>query len=355
MSTWTREDIEKSEHELLSPYASCADQTRGRGRPEEPDRYRTCYQRDRDRIFHCKSFRRLANKTQVFLAPEGDHFRTRLTHTLEVAQIARDIARPLGLNEDLTEAIALGHDLGHTPFGHAGERALRRAIARHLRVEFDDEPPRELFMHNVQSVRVLELLEREGRGLNLTREVLDGIRCHANGLVASTLEGRVVARADRIAYVNHDIDDAERAGVLREDMLPAGPREVLGKTSSERIETLVEDIISESSDLDDVVASDAVWGALLEMRGYLFRNLYQTGDAKSEEPKAGRMVEALFDHFINHLDEVPDEYLRATGEDHVRVADYVSSMTDRYAIRVYENLFVPRAWAFVGPKPSPGL
>lgn len=355
MSMLTREDIEKGEHELLSPYACCADESQGRARAEEPDRFRTCFQRDRDRIFHCKSFRRLANKTQVFLAPEGDHFRTRLTHTLEVAQIARDIARPLGLNEDLTEAIALGHDLGHTPFGHAGERALRLAIARHLGIEFDEKPPRELFMHNVQSVRVLELLEREGRGLNLTREVLDGIRCHANGLVASTLEGRIVARADRIAYVNHDIDDAERAGVLTEDMLPAGPREVLGKTSSERIETLVEDIISESAEKGDVCASEAVWGSLLEMRGYLFRNLYQTGDAKSEEPKAGRMVEALFDYFIGHLDEVPAEYLRATGEDHVRVADYVSSMTDRYAIRVYQDLFVPRAWAFVGPKPSPRM
>ena len=227
MGLFGREAQERREHELLSRHAAFSDESAGRLVPEEPDELRTCYQRDRDRILHSKSFRRLANKTQVFLAPEGDHYRTRLTHTLEVAQIARDIARPLGLNEDLTEAIALGHDLGHTPFGHAGERALRAAMAGHLGIDPRSSAAEELFRHNEQSVRVVSHFERDGRGLNLSREVLDGIRCHAGSLRASTLEGRVVAKADRIAYVTHDIDDAERAGLLTEEMLPEKCRDVL--------------------------------------------------------------------------------------------------------------------------------
>lgn len=344
MRARSRTDIEIREHETLSPHACFADKSRGRSMDEEPDRYRTCFQRDRDRIFHCKSFRRLANKTQVFLAPEGDHFRTRLTHTLEVAQIARDIARPLGLNEDLTEAIALGHDLGHTPFGHAGERGLQRAMRNHLRREGDLGETRALFRHNEQSVRVLSRLERGGRGLNLSLEVLDGIRCHVGDMRASTLEGRVVARADRIAYVNHDIDDAERAGILDEGMLPQAACDVLGHSSSERIETLVEDLVQASEGKGDILTSAPVWDALMDMRSYLFENLYQTGDAKSEEPKAERMVVSLFDYYVSNLSEVPEEF-RAAGDEDVRVvADYISSMTDRYAIRLYQSLFVPRAW-----------
>lgn len=223
-----RKAQERREHELLSRHAAFSDESAGRLVPEEPDGLRTCYQRDRDRILHSKSFRRLANKTQVFLAPEGDHYRTRLTHTLEVAQIARDIARPLGLNEDLTEAIALGHDLGHTPFGHAGERALRAAMAGYLGIDPRSSAAEDLFRHNEQSVRVVSYFERDGRGLNLSREVLDGIRCHVGGLRATTLEGRVVAKADRIAYVTHDIDDAERAGLLTERCFPRSAGTSLG-------------------------------------------------------------------------------------------------------------------------------
>ncbi len=344
MQARSRTDIEMREHETLSPYACCADESRGRPVEEEPDRYRTCFQCDRDRIFHCKSFRRLANKTQVFLAPEGDHFRTRLTHTLEVAQIARDIARPLGLNEDLTEAIALGHDLGHTPFGHAGERGLQRAIRNYLDPNGEQEEARAYFSHNEQSVRVVRSLERGGRGLNLSHEVLDGIRCHVGGMRAATLEGRIVARADRIAYVNHDIDDAERAGILDEDMLPRSACDVLGHSSSERIETLVEDLVRASEGKDDILSSSSVWDALMEMRHYLFEHLYQTGDAKSEEPKAERMVVSLFRYYISNIDDVPEEFRSPGGESYRVVADYISSMTDRYAIRLYQELFVPRAW-----------
>ncbi|MGN0075361.1 MAG: deoxyguanosinetriphosphate triphosphohydrolase [Parafannyhessea sp.] len=344
MDVCMRTELERREHEILSPKASFADSSLGRGKPEPADPLRTCYQRDRDRILHSKSFRRLANKTQVFLAPEGDHYRTRLTHTLEVAQIARDIARPLRLNEDLTEAIALGHDLGHTPFGHAGERALRRAMARHLGIDPRSDTASGLFRHNEQSVRVTELYERDGRGLNLSLEVLDGMRCHAGSLHARTLEGRIVARADRIAYVTHDIDDAERAGLLTEEMLPIRCREVLGGSSSERIATMVHDAVSTSAAAGDIEMSDKVWGALMGMRAFLFSNLYKTGDAKSEEPKAEHVVEALFDYYANHLGELPSEYETCDAPDEVRVADYISSMTDRFAIRRYQDLFVPRAW-----------
>lgn len=344
MEVCVRTELERREHELLSPCASFADSSAGRGRPEAEDPLRTCYQRDRDRILHSKSFRRLANKTQVFLAPEGDHYRTRLTHTLEVAQIARDIARPLRLNEDLTEAIALGHDLGHTPFGHAGERALRRAMARHLGIDPQSDAADGLFRHNEQSVRVAELYERDGRGLNLSLEVLDGIRCHAGNLRARTVEGRVVAIADRIAYVTHDIDDAERAGLLTEEMLPSGCREVLGGSSSERIATMVHDAVSTGAAEGDARMSDTVWGALMGMRAFLFSNLYKTGDAKSEEPKAEHVVEALFDYYVTNMGELPAEYAECEAPDEVRVADYISSMTDRFAIRRYQDLFVPRAW-----------
>lgn len=339
-----RRDLERSERERLSADASFADASRGRRVPERPDPLRTCYQCDRDRILHSKSFRRLAHKTQVFLAPEGDHYRTRLIHTLEVAQVARSIARPLGLNEDLTEAVALGHDLGHTPFGHVGERALSHALARWRGLDPDAPGSARLFAHNEQGARIVELLERGGAGLNLSWEVVDGIRCHAGARRASTLEGRVVALADRIAYVCHDIDDAERAGVLSESDLPSGPRDALGASSSERIETMVHDVVTRSAETGDVSMSEPVWDAMMSLRRYLFENLYSRGDAKWEEPKAYAMLEDLFDHFVTHLDEVPDEYRVHDDEPDVQVADFVSGMTDRYAIRLYEKLKIPQSW-----------
>lgn len=343
MRVCTRQDLERAEHEFFSSDATFSDASLGRLRPEPPDPLRTCFQCDRDRILHSKSFRRLAHKTQVFLAPEGDHYRTRLIHTLEVAQVARSIARPLALNEDLTEAIALGHDLGHTPFGHVGERALSHAIARHRSLEEGPETPRP-FAHNEQGARIVELLERDGRGLNLTREVVDGIRCHTGERRASTLEGRVVALADRIAYVCHDIDDAERAGLLSEAALPAGPRSTLGSSSSERIETMVHDVVRTSSQTGDVRMSDTIWDAMMELRRFLFENLYSRGDAKWEEPKAYDMLVELFDYYVAHPDEVPSEYRVHDDEPYVQVADFVAGMTDRYAVSVYEKLKIPQSW-----------
>lgn len=341
MRVLTRAELELAERERLSPDATFASDSLGRRVPEEPDALRTCFQCDRDRILHSKSFRRLAHKTQVFLAPEGDHYRTRLIHTLEVSQVARSIARPLGLNEDLTEAIALGHDLGHTPFGHVGERALSHALARH---RGEPEGAGRLFAHNDQGARIVDLLERNGRGLNLSREVVDGIRCHTGPRRAGTLEGRVVALADRIAYVCHDIDDAERAGMLRESDLPAESCERLGSSSSERIETMVHDVVSMSSRSGDIVMSEGVWGAMMSLRAFLFERLYSRGDAKWEEPKAYAMLVDLFEYFAGHPDEVPAEYRLHDDPLDVQVADFVSGMTDRYAIRVYERLKIPRSW-----------
>ena len=341
MRVLTRAELELAERERLSPDATFASDSLGRRVPEEPDALRTCFQCDRDRILHSKSFRRLAHKTQVFLAPEGDHYRTRLIHTLEVTQVARSIARPLGLNEDLTEAIALGHDLGHTPFGHVGERALSHALARH---RGEPEGAGRLFAHNDQGARIVDLLERNGRGLNLSREVVDGIRCHTGPRRAGTLEGRVVALADRIAYVCHDIDDAERAGMLRESDLPAESCERLGSTSSERIETMVHDVVSMSSRSGDILMSEGVWGAMMSLRAFLFERLYSRGDAKWEEPKAYAMLVDLFEYFAAHPDEVPAEYRLHDDPLDVQVADFVSGMTDRYAIRVYERLKIPRSW-----------
>lgn len=341
MRVLTRAELELAERERLSPDATFASDSLGRRVPEEPDALRTCFQCDRDRILHSKSFRRLAHKTQVFLAPEGDHYRTRLIHTLEVSQVARSIARPLGLNEDLTEAIALGHDLGHTPFGHVGERALSHALARH---RGEPEGAGRLFAHNDQGARIVDLLERNGRGLNLSREVVDGIRCHTGPRRAGTLEGRVVALADRIAYVCHDIDDAERAGMLRESDLPAESCERLGSSSSERIETMVHDVVSMSSRSGDILMSEGVWGAMMSLRAFLFERLYSRGDAKWEEPKAYAMLVDLFEYFVAHPDEVPAEYRLHDDPLDVQVADFVSGMTDRYAIRVYERLKIPRSW-----------
>ncbi len=338
----TREDIERDEHRRLSAAAAFSDQSRGRERELDPDFFRTEFQRDRDRIIHSKAFRRLSHKTQVFLAPEGDHYRTRMTHTLEVAQIARSIARALRLNEDLTEAIALGHDLGHTPFGHTGEDALSDAL-RKIEGRYEGAPAR--FMHNHQSLRIVEHLEYEGKGLNLTVEVRDGILGHTGDHVPFTLEGRIVRIADRIAYVNHDIDDAIRGGVLREDDLPAAPTEVLGHSHGLRIKTMVDSMISESASSGDIRMSPAVWDAMMDLRAFLFDNVYFSERAKAEEPKAFRVVQALFEYFLEHPEELPAE-TRPTEHSQLVwcVMDYIAGMTDRFAIRSYESLFVPRKW-----------
>jgi dGTPase len=338
----TREHIEAEEHRRLSSRASFADESAGRLRTIELDPFRTEFQRDRDRIIHCKAFRRLSHKTQVFLAPEGDHYRTRLTHTLEVSQISRSIARALGLNEDLTEAIALGHDLGHTPFGHTGESALDEALAA-LHAERPEAPAG--YRHNEQSLRIVDHLEYEGRGLNLTHEVRDGILGHSGAHVPETLEGRIVRVADRIAYVNHDIDDALRAGVLVEAELPAEPLGVLGPYPAARITTMVNDMIATSAESGEIRMSTLVWDAMMELRAYLFANVYFSERAKAEEPKAHAVVKALFDHYLADPDELPVEERPAAPDMLVQaVVDYVAGMTDRFAIREYERIFVPQKW-----------
>ena len=327
-----RERTEQIERETLSPRATLAAASKGRERDEPQDPLRTCFQRDRDRIVHTKAFRRLKHKTQVFLAPEGDHYRVRLTHTLEVSQIARTAARALRLNEDLAEAVALGHDLGHTPFGHLGEQALS---------PFLDRP----FRHNEQSLRVVDHLENEGRGLNLTWEVRDGIVNHPWSMPEpATLEAQVVRVADRIAYINHDVDDAVRAGVLDEAALPAEAVEILGRTHAERINTLVADLVSHSADADRIGLSEERFHALDTMRDFMFERVYLRDEARSEQEKAIALVRTLFSHYLDHPEEVPEEYHRAPGDLPTRIADYIAGMTDRYALRVYEQLFLPQGW-----------
>lgn len=341
-----REDQEQRERALLSFEAAFSSDSEGRDRSTAPDILRNDFQRDRDKILHSKSFRRLSHKTQVFLAAEGDHYRTRLTHTLEVAQIARTIARALGLNEDLTEAISLGHDLGHTPFGHAGEEALSRCLARHgrqPRADADGDPRGALlYHHNEQSLRVVERIENGGKGLNLTPEVRDGILRHTGSVRAETLEGRVVATADRIAYVNHDIDDAIRAGILKEADLPASTHEVLGPDHSARIEALVLDMVQTSAACDDIRMSDRVWDAMMELRSFLFKAVYTAPVVLAETEKAGRLIEAMFDYYVDHLDEIPSEYRDISeGDPLTAVCDYIAGMTDRYARSRFKSLFVP--------------
>ncbi|HEX6844523.1 MAG TPA: deoxyguanosinetriphosphate triphosphohydrolase [Actinomycetota bacterium] len=327
-----RERTEELERQVLSPFAVKAAESKGRERPEEPDDLRTCFQRDRDRIVHSKAFRRLKHKTQVFLAPEGDHYRVRLTHTLDVSQIARTAARALRLNEDLTEAIALGHDLGHTPFGHLGEQALTPFLGRPFR-------------HSEQSLRVVEHLEHDGAGLNLTWEVRDGVVHHPWSMPPpSTLEAQVVRFADRIAYLNHDIDDALRAGVLRDAELPSGPLRVLGPTHPQRIDTLVRDLVASSEDRAEIGLSPPVFAALDELRDFMFSEVYLREDARADHEKATKLLRDLFQHFLDHPDELPPEYHRAPGDLPTRVADYIAGMTDRYALRTYERLFLPRGW-----------
>jgi dGTPase len=327
-----RERQEGLEARILSERAALSAQSKGRERQERPDALRTDFQRDRDRLVHCKAFRRLKHKTQVFIAPEGDHYRVRLTHTLEVAQIARTLARALRLNEDLTEAIALGHDLGHTPFGHLGETALTPFLERPFR-------------HSEQSLRVVDHLERDGRGLNLTWEVRDGILGHPWAMpTPSTLEGQVVRLADRLGYVNHDIDDAIRAGILTEGHLPGDAVEVLGRSHGERIETLVTDIVETSTDAEEVRMSDPVAEALGVLRDFMFERVYLRGEAEAEQEKAMSLIRGLFSHYLEHPEEVPAEYHSAPGELPARVADYIAGMTDRYALRIYQQLFLPQAW-----------
>ena len=327
-----RERIERIERETLSPRASLASESKGRERDEEPHPLRTAFQRDRDRIVHSKAFRRLKHKTQVFIAPEGDHYRVRLTHTLEVAQIGRTIARALRLNEDLTEAVSLGHDLGHTPFGHIGEKALTPFLGRPFR-------------HSEQSLRVVDHLERDGQGLNLTWEVRDGILGHPWSMPPpSTLEGQVVRLADRLGYVNHDIDDAIRAGVLADDDLPAEALEVLGHSHGERIDRLVTDIWETSDDEGEVRMSEPVAHALDTLRTFMFERVYERADANEEQDKAIGLIQALFSYYLEHPDEVPGEEAGAPGDVPTRVADYIAGMTDRFAMRTYERLFLPQGW-----------
>jgi dGTPase len=332
MTTTPRERTEEIERQTLAPYATLAAESKGRERDEEPDALRTSFQRDRDRIVHSKSFRRLKHKTQVFLAPEGDHYRVRLTHTLEVSQIARTAARALRLNEDVAEAISLGHDLGHTPFGHLGEQALTPFLGRPFR-------------HNEQSLRVVDYLEDDGRGLNLTWEVRDGIVNHTWSMPApSTLEAQVVRFADRIAYINHDVDDAVRAGVIEPTELPDDALGVLGRTHAERVKTLVTDLVNQSEDSPEIRMSDEAFRALDTLRDFLFERVYLRDEARSEQVKAIALVRSLFAHYLDHPDQVPEEYHRAPGDLPTRVADYIAGMTDRYALRVYEQLFLPQGW-----------
>lgn len=326
-----RERTEEIERDTLSPRATLASNTKGRERDEPQDPLRTGYQRDRDRIVHAKAFRRLKHKTQVFVAPEGDHYRVRLTHTLEVGQIARTAARALRLNEDLAEAIALGHDLGHTPFGHLGEQALTPFLGRPFR-------------HNEQSLRIVDHLENEGRGLNLTWEVRDGIVNHTWSMPQpSTPEAQIVRFADRIAYVNHDVDDAIRAGVLGEADLPSDAIDVLGRSHAQRINTLVTDLVEHSGG-PDVALSDDVFRALDVLRGFLFDRVYLRDEARAQQDKAIGLVRTLFAHYLDHPEEVPEEYHRAPGDLPTRVADYIAGMTDRFALRDYERLFLPQGW-----------
>ena len=327
-----RKYAEEQEKQMLSPYAPLVVNSKGRQREEEPCPIRTDFARDRDRIIHSSSFRRLKHKTQVFLAPLGDHYRTRLTHTLEVAQISRTLARALRLNEDLTEAIAMGHDLGHTPFGHSGEKALSSVAS------FE-------FKHAAQSVRVIDRLEREGKGLNLTYEVRNGIATHSDGGAdAATLEGKIVEYSDKIAYINHDIEDAIRAGILGPDELPYDCLYILGRTKSERITTLIESIIENSFGKNEIRMSDEVWKAHRSLRDFMFQSVYRNPLAKGEEGKAQELLVQLYRHFEKHPNELPPLYhtvMEQEGKERA-LCDYLAGMTDIYAISLYNDLFVPK-------------
>lgn len=327
-----REKREALERQILAPGASLACESRGRLREEEACALRTCYQRDIDRIVHSKSFRRLKHKTQVFLSPEGDHYRTRMTHALEVSRIACTIARALCLNEDLTEAIGLGHDLGHTPFGHAGERALRK-------IHFEG------FEHNVQSLRVVDCLEKAGRGLNLSMEVRDGILCHTGGQLPMTLEGEIVRISDRIAYVNHDTDDAVRAGIMKEADIPVSVRSVIGESYGERIDAVIKDVVRSSG--AEICMSPPVARAMDEFRMFMFEAVYRNPVAKSEESKVEGILSALYDYYLADLSRLPEDYqavAQQQGEARA-VCDYIAGMTDQYAVHKYSELYIPNGWS----------
>lgn len=332
-----REQLEEREFQFLSPYAAFSRNSLGRDKPDEPCDIRPCYQRDRDRVLHSKAFRRLKQKTQVFLDPVGDHYRTRLTHTLEVSQNARTIGKALRLNEDLIEAIALGHDLGHTPFGHAGERALNELCANG-------------FEHNVQSVRVVEVIEKDGLGLNLTKEVRDGILNHRAAGKPMTLEGKIVRLSDKIAYLHHDIDDAIRGGVMVEDDIPSEIRNVLGESTKERLDALIHDIIMNSWDKQDILMSDEKREAMFRLRRFMFERVYTNPIAKSEEEKVDNMIRKLFQFYMAKPDRMSEEYAaRAEGGQRFleqSVCDYISGMTDQYAVEKFEEIYIPRSWKY---------
>ena len=330
-----REDREELERGVLSPLASFAGDSKGRGADEPECGIRTCFQRDIDRITHSKAFRRLKHKTQVFLQPEGDHYRTRLTHTLEVMRIGRTIARALRLNEDLAEAVALGHDLGHTPFGHAGERALNELLSKEGG-----------FKHNEQSLRVIEKVEKDGNGLNLTHEVKDGILCHTGDVRPATLEGNAVRLADRIAYINHDVDDAVRAGIMKEADIPEEVSRVFGTGHSGRINSLIRDAVEQSGKSGEIKLSPRAAVAFDIFYDFMFNSVYHNMKAKSEETKVFGILSGIFGYYMENPDKLPDDYRNMTERDGLKraVADYVSGMTDKYAISKYGKLFVPGAW-----------
>lgn len=330
-----REKLENNESMILSKNACLSVNTRGREVFEEKCSLRTDFQRDRDRIIHSNSFRRLKHKTQVFLSPLGDHYRTRLTHTLEVAQIARTISNSLALNSDLTEAIALGHDLGHTPFGHAGERALNEVCPGGFR-------------HYEQSLRVVEKLEKGGRGLNLTYEVRDGIVCHTKGKEADTLEGRIVKLADRIAYINHDIDDAVRGGIMTEEDIPLTIRLSLGTTKSERIDTLVKNCVENS--VDDICLSSDIKKPFDELHSLMFSLVYTNPSCKSEETKAIDIIIQLYKYFVKNSSKIPEAYSYIIENEGIEraVCDYIAGMSDRYLLSVYHSIFIPDSWVDMG-------
>ena len=329
-----RETRERAEELLVCSRGILARNSAGRLRPEPECEVRTCFQRDIDRIIHCKSFRRLKHKTQVFLQPEGDHYRTRLTHTLEVARIARTISRALMLNEDLTEAIALGHDLGHTPFGHAGERALNEIYPGGFR-------------HYEQSLRVVDRLEKEGRGLNLCEETRTGILNHTTGQPRGSLEADVVRLSDRIAYINHDLDDAERAGIILPGDEPAIVRERLGTRNSQRINSVVTDVIETSAELDVILMSPDISEAVQEFTEFMYSHVYRNPVAKGEESKVGNILRSIWEYYVNRPEALPDDYRSLADEDGLEraVTDYVSGMTDKYVMDVYSELFIPKSWA----------
>lgn len=334
-----REEQERQEHLHLNPKAAFSDESRGRLRPMEQERedVRTCYQRDTDRIVHCKAFRRLMHKTQVFLCPEGDHYRTRMTHTIEVARIARTIARALNLNEALAEAAAMGHDLGHTPFGHAGEGALSEVMGQPFR-------------HNEQSLRVVDVLENGGAGLNLTYEVRMGILGHTGAFIPETMECQIVRRADQIAYVNHDIDDAIRAGILSDSDIPRSIARVLGVSHSERINTLVCDAVNTSKEAGIITLSPQVDQALAELRSFMFERVYRNPVAKGEETKAKDMLKRLYEYYYTHPQAIPADFQPQLSFDGMErtVCDYIAGMTDKYAVDKYTELFIPMGWHIRG-------